>query len=74
MQAESDRRHDLMANAVPRSNRSTISLLHQLSEMDIDDRIEQLAERIISTLDALGRGLPTYPYLIFFLKIMSPKT
>ena len=56
MQAESDRRHDLMANAVSRPESLNDFLLHQLSEMDIDDRIEQLAERIISTLDARDGG------------------
>jgi RNA polymerase sigma-54 factor len=56
IQEDSDRRHDLMANAVSRPESLNDFLLHQLSEMDIDDRIEQIAERIISTLDARDGG------------------
>ncbi|HBV63583.1 MAG TPA: RNA polymerase sigma-54 factor [Rhodopirellula sp.] len=56
MQEDADRRHDLMANAVSRPESLNDFLLHQLSEMDIDDRIEQIAERIISTLDARDGG------------------
>jgi len=56
IQEESDRRHDLMANAVARPESLNDFLLHQLAEMDIDDRIEQIAERIISTLDARDGG------------------
>ena len=56
MQDESDRRHDLMANAVSRPESLNDFLRHQLAELDIDDRIEQIAERIISTLDARDGG------------------
>lgn len=56
IQEDSDRRHDLMANAVSRPESLNDFLLHQLSEMDIDDRVEQIAERIISTLDARDGG------------------
>lgn len=56
IQEEADRRHDLMANAVARPESLNDFLLHQLAEMDIDDRVEQLAERIISTLDARDGG------------------
>ena len=55
-QEDADRRHDLMANAVSRPESLNDFLLHQLAEMDIDDRIEQIAERIISTLDARDGG------------------
>ncbi|WP_449289928.1 RNA polymerase factor sigma-54 [Novipirellula aureliae] len=56
VQEDSDRRHDLMANAQSRPESLNDFLLHQLSELDIDDRIELLAERIISTLDARDGG------------------
>ncbi|KAA1259100.1 RNA polymerase sigma-54 factor [Rubripirellula obstinata] len=56
MSDEADRRHDLMANAVSRPESLNDFLLHQLAEMDIDDDVEQLAERIISTLDARDGG------------------
>lgn len=56
MQDDADRRHDLMANAVSRPESLNDFLLHQLAEMDIDDRVEQIAERIISTLDARDGG------------------
>lgn len=56
IQEDSDRRHDLMANAVSRPESLNDFLLHQLAEMDIDDRVEQIAERIISTLDARDGG------------------
>ena len=61
MQEDSDRRHDLMANAQSRPESLNDFLLHQLSEMDIDDRVEQLAERIISTLDARDGGYLRVP-------------
>lgn len=56
LQEESDRRHDLMANAESRTESLNDYLLHQLAELDIDDRVEQIAERIISTLDARDGG------------------
>ncbi len=56
MQDDADRRHDLMANAQSRPESLNDFLLHQLAEMDIDDPIEKLAERIISTLDARDGG------------------
>ena len=61
MQEDADRRHDLMANAQARPESLNDFLLHQLSEMDIDDRLEQLAERIISTLDARDGGYLRMP-------------
>ncbi|MEL6110399.1 MAG: RNA polymerase factor sigma-54 [Planctomycetota bacterium] len=56
MQEEADRRHDLMANAQSRPESLNDYLLHQLAELDIDDNVERLAERIISTLDASDGG------------------
>ena len=56
MSDEADRRHDLMANAISRPESLNDFLLHQLAEMDIDDDVEQVAERIISTLDARDGG------------------
>ena len=67
VQEESDRRHDLMANAQARPESLNDFLLHQLAELDIDDRVEKLAERIISTLDARDGG-----YLKVPLPICSP--
>lgn len=61
MQDEADRRHDLMANAVSRPESLNDFLLHQLAEMDIDDDIEQIAERIVSTLDARDGGYLRVP-------------
>ena len=56
IQEDADRRHDLMANAQARPESLNDFLMHQLAEMDIDDRVEQIAERIISTLDARDGG------------------
>ena len=56
VQQDSERRHDLMANAQARPESLNDFLLHQLAELDICDDVEQLAERIISTLDARDGG------------------
>lgn len=61
IQEEGDRRHDLMANAQARPESLNDFLLHQLAELDIDDRVEKLAERIISTLDARDGGYLKVP-------------
>lgn len=61
LQEESDRRHDLMANAESRPESLNDFLLHQLAELDIDDRVEKIAERIISTLDARDGGYLRMP-------------
>ncbi|MGB0595443.1 MAG: RNA polymerase factor sigma-54 [Rubripirellula sp.] len=60
---DADRRHDLMANAVSRPESLNDFLLHQLAEMDIDDRVEQVAKRIVSTLDARDGGYLRTPLL-----------
>ena len=56
MAEEADRRHDLMANAISRPESLNDYLLHQLHEMDIDEEVEQFAERIVSTLNAADGG------------------
>ncbi|MEM6779148.1 MAG: RNA polymerase factor sigma-54 [Planctomycetota bacterium] len=56
MSDDADRRHDMMANAQSRPESLNDYLLHQLAEMDIDDEVEQIAERIISTLNASDGG------------------
>ena len=63
IQDDSDRRHDLMANAQSRPESLNDFLLHQLAEMDIDDRVEKIAERIISTLDARDGGYLRTPLI-----------
>ncbi len=55
-QEAQDRQHDLMANALERPESLNDYLMHQLAEMEIDTEVEQLAERIISTLDARNGG------------------
>ena len=55
-QEAQDRQHDLMANALERPESLNDYLMHQLAEMEIDDDHEQIAERIISTLDARNGG------------------
>ncbi|QEG41149.1 RNA polymerase factor sigma-54 [Roseimaritima ulvae] len=61
IQDDADRRHDLMANAEMRPESLNDFLLHQLAEMDIDDHVEAMAERIISTLDARDGGYLRMP-------------
>ena len=61
MQEDADRRHDLMSNAEMRPESLNDYLLHQLAELDIDERVEQFAERIISTLDARDGGYLRMP-------------
>ncbi len=55
-QEAQDRQHDLMANALERPESLNDYLMHQLAELEIDTEVEQLAERIISTLDARNGG------------------
>ncbi len=56
-----DRHSDLMANAAERPESLNDYLLHQLAEMDIDSDVEQIAERIVSCLDARNGGYFTTP-------------
>jgi RNA polymerase sigma-54 factor len=55
-QEAQDRQHDLMANALERPQSLNDFLMHQLDEMEIDSEVENIAERIISTLDARNGG------------------
>ena len=55
-QEAQDRQHDLMANALERPESLNDYLLHQLAEMEIDTQVEEIAEKIISTLDARNGG------------------
>jgi len=55
-QEAQDRQHDLMANALERPESLNDFLMHQLDEMEIEPELEQIAERIISTLDARNGG------------------
>lgn len=56
VQEAQDRQHDMMANALERPESLNDYLIHQLAEMEIDSDIEQIAERIVSTLDARNGG------------------
>ncbi len=56
MQEAQDRQHDLMANAAERPESLNDYLMHQLAELDIDSDIEEIAQKIISTLDARNGG------------------
>lgn len=56
LQDDMDRQHDVMANAVERPESLNDYLMHQIAEMDIDDSVERIAERIISCLDARDGG------------------
>ncbi len=55
-QEAQDRQHDLMANALERPESLNDFLMHQLDEMEVEPEVEQIAERIISTLDARNGG------------------
>jgi RNA polymerase sigma-54 factor len=61
IQESMDRHADLMANAAERPESLNDFLLHQLAELDIDSDVEQLAERIVSCLDARNGGYLTVP-------------
>lgn len=56
IEEEDDRRHDAMANVVTRPESLNDYLLHQLGELELDEELSALAERIISTLDARDGG------------------
>jgi RNA polymerase sigma-54 factor len=55
-QEAQDRQHDLMANALERPESLNDYLMHQLAESEIDSDHEQIAARIVSTLDARNGG------------------
>jgi len=56
MEDEANRKHDAMANVATRSESLNDYLLHQLGELDLDPELEEMAERIISSLDANDGG------------------
>ncbi|MFT5527454.1 MAG: RNA polymerase sigma-54 factor [Pirellulaceae bacterium] len=56
MQEEGDRKHDAMANVVSRPQSLHDYLLDQIGELEIDPEVEQLCQRIISTLDPADGG------------------
>jgi RNA polymerase sigma-54 factor len=58
IEAESDRRHDAMANMLARPESLVDYLYHQLSWLELDDAVRRMAERIIYSLDTNGY-LPT---------------
>jgi RNA polymerase sigma-54 factor len=56
MEAESDRKHDEMANLESRPQSLQDFLLVQLGEMELDPELLEIAERIISCLDPSDGG------------------
>ncbi len=54
IEAESDRRQDMMANMVARPESLLDYLHHQLSWFDLDDDLRKMCERIIYNLDSNG--------------------
>ena len=56
MDEESDRKHDVISNIESRPESLNDHLLKQLGELDLDDEMRAIAERIISTLDARDGG------------------
>ena len=52
--AESDRRHDAMANMVSRPESLLDYLQHQLSWYDLEDDLRHMCERVIYNLDSNG--------------------
>lgn len=54
LEAESDRRHDAMANMVSRPESLHEYLEHQLTWYDLDDDLRKMCERIIFNLDSNG--------------------
>jgi RNA polymerase sigma-54 factor len=53
---DADRRHDQFANIVARPESLQDHLSHQLGELELDPEVQELAERIISTLDPADGG------------------
>jgi RNA polymerase sigma-54 factor len=56
MDEDADRKHDAMANLASRPQSLQDYLLQQLGELELDEEVRQLAERIISTLDPRDGG------------------
>ena len=53
---ESDRAHDVISNVADRPESLQLHLMHQLGEMDVDDDLMAICERIISSLDSKDGG------------------
>jgi RNA polymerase sigma-54 factor len=56
MEEESDRKMDAMANVVARPDSLNDYLMHQIGEMELEPELAEMAERIISSLDAADGG------------------
>ncbi len=56
MEEESERKLDAMANVVARPDSLNDYLMHQIGEMELDPELAEMAERIISSLDAADGG------------------
>jgi RNA polymerase sigma-54 factor len=56
MEDDADRKHDAMANLVDRPESLHDYLLHQLGELELDDAVVRMAQRIISCLDSADGG------------------
>ncbi len=56
MDEEADRKHDAIANIESRAQTLQDYLLEQLSELDLDPQVEQIAVRIVSCLDSADGG------------------
>ena len=55
-QEDADRKHDAIANIASRPETLQDYLINQLHELDVDEELMPLCERIISTLDATDGG------------------
>jgi RNA polymerase sigma-54 factor len=53
---DDERKHDAIANIADRPESLNDYLLHQLGELELDDELEKLCERIISSVDARDGG------------------
>ena len=56
VQEEADRKHDAMANVASRPESLNDYLTHQLGELELEPELMEMAERIISVLDARDGG------------------
>src|SRR5688572_15618296 len=53
---DDERKHDAIANIADRPESLNDYLLHQLGELELDEELEKLCERIISSVDARDGG------------------
>jgi RNA polymerase sigma-54 factor len=56
MEEDADRKHDAMSNIVSRPESLHDYLLSQLGELEMDDDLRRMCERVISSLDAADGG------------------